>query len=148
MDLFLTRQLDTQLQQASHRSREFGRPSGTGRPDPLEARGQGVGTLNARIVDDAVSSAGFLAGDATRKSLSPDDNDEILLALTPNGVPVDRTLSAGAYRLTGRACPVRRRDRDRTPAGGKAKHPGLPGLDHGGGVRRRARADRPRRHGR
>lgn len=107
MDLFLTRQLDTQLDEASHRSSEFGRPSpggSGGRPDPLEARGQGVGTLNARILGGAVSSAGFLAQDASRKSLSPDD-DHVLLALTPNGIPVDRTLSAGAYRLTAVQAP-------------------------------------------
>ncbi|WP_427133955.1 HAMP domain-containing sensor histidine kinase [Pseudarthrobacter sp. S9] len=106
MDLFLTRQLDTQLDQASGRAREFGRPvpGNPGRPDPLEARGQGVGTLNARILDGAVSSAGFLAGDASRKGLSPDDN-HVLVALTPNGVPVDRTLSTGAYRLTAVQAP-------------------------------------------
>ena len=86
---------------------EFGRPvpgNSGGRPDPLEARGQGIGMLNARLEDGEVSSAGFLAGDATRKSLSPDDN-AVLLALTPNGVPVDRTLSAGAYRLTAVRAP-------------------------------------------
>lgn len=102
MDLFLTRQLDDQLSNASHRSSEFGRPlPGTagGRPDPLDARGQGIGTLNARIQDGEVSNPGFLAGDATRKSLSPEDN-AVLLALTPNGVPVDRNLTVGAYRLT------------------------------------------------
>lgn len=102
MDLFLTRQLDTQLVQASDRARDFGRPSpgpAGGRPDPLEARGQGIGTLNARILDGAVSSAGFLAGDATRRSLSSEDT-RVLLGLTPGGAPVDRTLSAGAYRLT------------------------------------------------
>ena len=97
----------TSCGEASHRSSEFGRPvpgNSGGRPDPLEARGQGIGTLNARIEDGAVSSAGFLAGDATRKSLSADD-DAVLLALTPNGVPVDRTLSAGAYRLTAVRAP-------------------------------------------
>ena len=107
MDLFLTRQLDTQLAQASDRARDFGRPSAGnsgGRPDPLEARGQGIGTLNARILDGVVSSAGFLAGDATRKSLSLGDS-RILLALTPNDAPVDRTLSAGAYRLTAVRAP-------------------------------------------
>ncbi len=107
MDLFLTRQLDDQLSQASHRSSEFGRPvSGNpaGRRDPLEARGQGVGTLNARIEDGSISRAGFLAGDGAVKSLSPDDN-AALLALPPNGVPVDRTLSAGAYRLTAVRAP-------------------------------------------
>lgn len=107
MDVFLTRQLDTQLAQASHRASEFGRPvpddSGR-RPDPLEARGQGIGTLNARIANGTVSNPGFLAGDATRKSLSPDDN-AVLLALTPDGIPVERSLSAGAYRLTAVRAP-------------------------------------------
>ncbi len=102
MDVFLTRQLDTQLKQASDRAREFGgRPSPGnvgGRQDPLEARGQSIGTLNARIVDGAVSSAGVLAADATRKGLSPED-EEVLLAVTPDGIPVDRTLSSGDYRL-------------------------------------------------
>ena len=108
MDLFLTKQLDTQLDQASGRARDFSRPgpgsAEGGRPDPLEARGQRVGTLNARILNETVSSAGFLAEDATRRSLSPDD-DHVLLALPPNGVPVDRTLSAGAYRLTAVQAP-------------------------------------------
>ena len=55
-------------------------------------------------MDGEVSRAGFLAGDGAVKSLSPDDN-KVLLALTPNGVPVDRTLSAGAYRLTAARTP-------------------------------------------
>jgi len=102
MDLFLTRQLDKQLQQASDRARDFGR-SGV-RSDPLEARGQGIGTLNARIVDDSVRSAGFLGEDATRKSLT-DEDDEILLKLSPRGEPVNRTLSAGSYRLVAAPAP-------------------------------------------
>lgn len=104
MDLFLTRQLDKQLQQAEDRAREFGRSGG--RADPLEARGQGIGTLNARIDDDddTVRSAGFLGEDATRKSLT-DDDDEVLLDLTPRSAPVDRTLSAGAYRLVAAEAP-------------------------------------------
>jgi two-component system OmpR family sensor kinase len=95
MDFFLTKQLDTQLQQAAVRAREFGR---SGRSDPLEARGQAVGTLIARIDDDSVRSAGFLSEDATRESLT-DEDDEVLLELTPWLEPVDRTLSAGDYRL-------------------------------------------------
>lgn len=95
MDFFLTKQLDTQLQQAAVRARESGR---SGRSDPLEARGQAIGTLIARIDDDSVRSAGFLAEDATRESLT-DEDDEVLLELTPWLEPVDRTLSAGAYRL-------------------------------------------------
>ena len=101
MDFFLTGQLDTQLEQAAVRAREFGR---SGRADPLEARGQAIGTLNARIEKDSVRSAGFLAGDATRKSLTGED-DEVLLGLTPWGEPVDRTLSAGAYRLVAAETP-------------------------------------------
>ena len=107
MDVFLTQQLDKQLASAAHRSSEFGRPESDnpgGRPDPLEARGQGIGTLNARVLNGTVASAGFLAGDASRESLSSADN-AVLLALTPNGAPVDRTLSAGDYRLTAVRAP-------------------------------------------
>ncbi|WP_445155341.1 HAMP domain-containing sensor histidine kinase [Arthrobacter sp. Hor0625] len=107
MDSFLTRQLDEQLGAAAHRSSEFGRSDPDdprGRPDPLEARGQGIGTLNARLQGGAVVSAGVLAGDATRRSLSADDN-AVLLALAPNAEPVDRTLSAGAYRLIAATAP-------------------------------------------
>jgi two-component system OmpR family sensor kinase len=94
MDMFLTRQLDNQLAQASARAvREAGRSGG--RTDPLEAR---IGTLNARIVDESVRSAGFLAEDATREELTEED-DEILLRLSPRDQPVNRILSAGSYRL-------------------------------------------------
>ncbi len=101
MDFFLTKQLDTQLEQAAVRARDFGR---SGRSDPLEARGQAIGTLTARIDDDSVRSAGFLSEDATRESLT-DDDDEVLLELSPWNLPVDRTLSAGAYRLVAAKAP-------------------------------------------
>ena len=107
MDLFLTRQLDKQLEDASHRSSEFGRPpvgNPNGRPDPLDARGQRVGTLIARIENGNVSSGGFLATDATRASLSSLD-DQALLSLRTDGLPVDRTLSSGAYRLVATQTP-------------------------------------------
>jgi two-component system OmpR family sensor kinase len=102
MDSFLTRQLDDRLGQASRLSNEAGRPrsgnpNGPG-PDPLDAKGLGIGTLTARINDGTVSSAGFLANDAIRASLSPED-DQILLNLRHDGNPVDRTLSTGSYRL-------------------------------------------------
>jgi two-component system OmpR family sensor kinase len=107
MDSFLTRQLDEQLTGAADRARDFGRPpfgaSGKG-PDPLEGRGQRVGTLAARIQAGEVSSAGFLASDATRKTLSAAD-DQVLLGLRRDGVPVDRTLSTGAYRLVAAQTP-------------------------------------------
>lgn len=99
MDFFLTRQLDNQLAQAAARARDFGRSGG--RADPLEAR---IGTLNARIDDDSVRSAGFLAEDGTRESLT-DDDDDALLELTPRSAPEDRMLSAGAYRLVAAEAP-------------------------------------------
>ena len=102
MDSFLTGQLDAQLEQAAARAREFGRSGG--RADPLEARGQGIGTLVARIDDGSVRSAGFLSEDATRESLTDEDED-VLLELTPWNQPVDRTLSAGAYRLVAAEAP-------------------------------------------
>jgi two-component system, OmpR family, sensor kinase len=107
MDFFLTQQLDKQLSDASHRSSEFGRPpigNPSGRPDPLDARGQRVGTLIARIENGNVSSAGFLATDATRSSLSSGDN-QLLLGLRTDGAPVDRMLSSGAYRLIATQTP-------------------------------------------
>lgn len=107
MDSFLTRQLDDQLSQASRISNNAGRPplgNPSGRPDPLEARGQGVGTLFARIQNGKVSSAGFLASDASRADLSPADN-EVLLSLDPGSGPVDRTLSNRDYRLVAMETP-------------------------------------------
>ncbi len=101
MDSFLTRQLDERLSQAARISSAAGRPvtgNPGGRPDPLDARGQGIGTLSARISGGTVSGAGFLDNDASRASLSPED-DQILLDLRPNAAPVDRTLSTGDYRL-------------------------------------------------
>jgi two-component system OmpR family sensor kinase len=106
MDSFLTRQLDDQLAGAADRARDFGRPplgSAGNRPDPLEGRGQRVGTLVARIQSGQVS-AGFLASDATRKPLSAADN-QTLLELRRDGIPADRTLSTGAYRLVAAQTP-------------------------------------------
>jgi len=107
MDLFLTRQLDEQLAQAAHRATEFGRPpSGTPDrgPDPLEARGQGAGTLNARILGSTVNRSGFIDSDGVRAELSAADK-AVLLDLPGNGAHVDRSLSNGDYRLVATATP-------------------------------------------
>ena len=100
MDSFLTRQLDEQLSQAAARSNDPGRPpsGGFNGRDPLDSRGQSVGTLNARILNGQVNSAGFLAPDTTRSALSSEDK-QVLLALATDARPVDRTLSNGDYRL-------------------------------------------------
>jgi two-component system OmpR family sensor kinase len=64
MDMVFNKQLDRQLEQASSRANVFGRPpsnfpsSPSGRPDPLEARGQAAGTLNARIDGTTVQQLG------------------------------------------------------------------------------------------
>lgn len=100
MDAFLTRQLDEQLSQAADRSNNPGLPPGGGfnGRDPLDARGQSVGTLNARILNGQVNSAGFLASDTTRSALSAEDK-QALLALAADAPPADRRLSNGDYRL-------------------------------------------------
>jgi len=101
MDSFLTRQLDAELSQAAKRSTDPGRPplgGFNGRPDPLDARGQSIGTLNARILNGQINSGGFLNTDTTRSALSSQDK-QTLLALPQDGNPADRSLSTGDYRL-------------------------------------------------
>ncbi|MHC6594440.1 sensor histidine kinase [Arthrobacter sp. C152] len=103
MDVVLTNQLDGQLTQASRGRPPEGNPSG--RPDPLDARGQSVGTLNARVVGGHISSAaGFLSSDATRTALTSRDVS-ILEALPHNGEPVNRSLSNGDYRVLATETP-------------------------------------------
>ena len=104
MDMVFNKQLDMQLEQASSRANDFGRPpsnfpsSPSGRPDPLEARGQAAGTLNARIDGSAVRSSGLIDAQGNRVSLSGAD-EQVLLSLPKDDRPVDRSLSNGDYRL-------------------------------------------------
>jgi two-component system OmpR family sensor kinase len=103
MDVVLSKQLDEQLAVASRGRPPEGNPSG--RPDPLDARGQSVGTLNARVVGGQVSrEAGFLSSDATRTALTSRDIST-LQALPRQGGPVDRALSNGDYRLIANETP-------------------------------------------
>ena len=102
MDMYFNKQLDKQLEQASGRANDFGRPPSnfpsSGRPDPLEARGQGAGTLNARIDGSTVINSGFLNANGRRVALSAEDK-QVLLSLPRDNRPVDRSLSNGDYRL-------------------------------------------------
>ncbi|MFJ4209061.1 ATP-binding protein [Paenarthrobacter sp. NPDC089675] len=101
MDTVFNRQLDKQLEQASTRANAFDRPPSSfpsGRPDPLEARGQGAGTLNARIDGSIVRSGGLIDADGNRAPLSAQD-EQVLLGLPLDNRPVDRSLSKGDYRL-------------------------------------------------
>ncbi len=99
----LTHQLDTTLNQASHRAAVFssGPPQGSSgpHPNPLNARGTGIGTLNARISGGTVTSAGLLASDQTLTGITPDDA-QTLRGVTVGAAAVNRTLSSGEYRLT------------------------------------------------
>ncbi|MCU1574956.1 MAG: histidine kinase [Micrococcaceae bacterium] len=109
MSVSLNTQLDATLAQASHRTNEFSNdqpPQGSGgnRPDPLNARGTGVGQLNARIANGAVVSGGLLAQDLTRTQLNAADA-AILTAIPTTGTPVDRDLSLGGYRLVAVTAP-------------------------------------------
>ncbi|MFF2346593.1 ATP-binding protein [Pseudarthrobacter sp. NPDC058119] len=103
MDVVLTNQLDAQLKLASRGRPPEGNPSG--RPDPLDARGQSVGTLNARVVNGQISrEAGFLSSDFTRTPLTSSDV-AALQALPHDGLPVDRELSNGGYRVLATETP-------------------------------------------
>nr|WP_324290652.1 HAMP domain-containing sensor histidine kinase [Arthrobacter sp. H14-L1] len=100
----LMHQLDTTLNEASHRAVVFSsgappRGSSGSRPNPLNARGTGIGTLNARVSGGTVTSAGLLANDQTLTGITPDDA-QTLRTVAVGAAPVDRTLSSGEYRLT------------------------------------------------
>ena len=109
MDGQLTRQLDAQLAQASRRAAEFRTPPGQvgKRADPLEARGQGAGTLNARLSGGRVEVSGVITAEGRRLALEPADVAVLTrLAVSEETAPgdggftpVDRTLSVGEYRL-------------------------------------------------
>ena len=103
MDVVLSKQLNEQLTMASRGRPPEGNPSG--RPDPLDARGQAVGTLNARVAGGQISrEAGFLSSDFTRTPLTSSDM-ATLQALPRDGVPVDRQLSNGDYRVMATQTP-------------------------------------------
>lgn len=110
MERVLTQQLDGQLAQASHRSVDFGTPSSGGRRDPLDAPGQGAGTLSARISDGVLVTSGLRTADGKIVSLTQSDADVLAsLPVVPqaSGGPgntsvakaVDRHLSTGSFRL-------------------------------------------------
>ncbi|MDQ4489884.1 HAMP domain-containing sensor histidine kinase [Sinomonas sp. ASV486] len=111
MDRVLTQQLDGQLAQASYRAAEYGTPGRSSGPsrDPLDAPGQGAGTLNARISNGVLVTSGLRTSDGTRVALTPSDAATLAslpVASQQTGGPgadlptaVERRLSAGSYRL-------------------------------------------------
>ncbi|MDQ6740401.1 MAG: HAMP domain-containing histidine kinase [Actinomycetota bacterium] len=105
----LTHQLDDTLAEASHRAATFSAgppPQGSAgdHPNPLNARGTGIGTLNARISAGAVTSAGLLSRDQTMPGITAGDA-ATLLGIPAEAPPVDRTLSNGDYRLVAASMP-------------------------------------------
>ncbi|MDP9882724.1 two-component system OmpR family sensor kinase [Sinomonas atrocyanea] len=110
MDRVLTQQLDGQLAQASHRAVEFGTASSGLRRDPLDAPGQGAGTLSARISNGVLVTSGLRTADGKIVSITQSDADALASIPVggqgPGGPPgggatgaVDRHLSPGSFRL-------------------------------------------------
>jgi two-component system OmpR family sensor kinase len=104
MKVYLSAQLDQQLQEASNRAIRFGllyRGADESSPDLLAAPAQGAGTLNAQIEDGEVDRAGLLTPEGRRQDL-PEPDQQLLDGLKVGGPPIDRTLSVGVYRLVAR----------------------------------------------
>jgi two-component system OmpR family sensor kinase len=119
MSVYLTGQLDQQLEEASNRAIRFGMifrgaPEADSR-DMLDIPAQGAGTLNARIREGEVRRAGLLTADGRRQDL-PAADIAILTTLAVDAPPTDRPLSVGKYRLVA----------DRDPEDGSTIVTGLP----------------------
>ncbi|HXD28292.1 MAG TPA: HAMP domain-containing sensor histidine kinase [Arthrobacter sp.] len=101
-------QLDEQLQQASNRAASFDGKSGSQGndvPDPLNAPGQGSGTLNARIVGNTILIGGVLDRETgVRQQLNEKDAQQ-LSTVAPDQAPVSKDLSVGRYRLMAVTAP-------------------------------------------
>lgn len=119
MSVYLTSQLDQQLEEASNRAIRFGMifrgaPEADSR-DMMNIPAQGAGTLNARIRDGEVRRAALLTAEGRRQNL-PARDIAILTTLAVNAPAVNRTLSVGDYRLVA----------DRDPEDGSTIITGLP----------------------
>ncbi|MFT4470391.1 sensor histidine kinase [Arthrobacter sulfonylureivorans] len=119
MSVYLTSQLDQQLEEASNRAIRFGMifrgaPEADSR-DMMNIPAQGAGTLNARIRDGEVRRAALLTADGRRQNL-PARDIAILTTLAVNEPATNRTLSVGEYRLVA----------DRDPEDGSTIITGLP----------------------
>jgi two-component system OmpR family sensor kinase len=112
MDNFLTQQLDTQLFQAAHRAAQYGsigqNPTGNQpRPDPLDAPGQGAGTLSARLQGNTIVLAALRSAEGQRVDLQQSDIAALVSIAQSQAVqsgqaatvPVDRRLTVGHYRI-------------------------------------------------
>jgi two-component system OmpR family sensor kinase len=105
----LVSQVDTRLEDVAFRSANYDRQPGPrdhdeagppGRPDFLYARGQGEGTLGARVVDGVCTEAAVLGA---RFQVAPLDGGqgEVLATVPPDGRPrtVDLGGELGRYRV-------------------------------------------------
>jgi two-component system OmpR family sensor kinase len=111
----LVHQVDARLSGAVGRTStaagEYGRPAGGGHdyddhPDILGARGQGAGTLGARIVDGTATQAGVVTERGSDEALSPAQAHQ-LVAVPVDGNPrtVDLGGSVGEYRVVATTAP-------------------------------------------
>jgi two-component system OmpR family sensor kinase len=111
----LVHQVDARLSGAVGRTStaagEYGPPAGGGHdyddhPDILGARGQGAGTLGARIVDGTATQAGVVTERGSDEELSPAQAHQ-LVAVPVDGNPrtVDLGGSVGEYRVVATTAP-------------------------------------------
>nr|WP_246214608.1 HAMP domain-containing sensor histidine kinase [Modestobacter muralis] len=115
----LTAQVDTRLEAATDRSRDYSAGPGPGSPRPqdqdddgrgpafLGARGQGEGTLGATVTDGVCTSAGVLGARGQLIRLS--DAQQAVLARLPadqDPVTVDLGGDLGSYRLVAAPSPA------------------------------------------
>ncbi|MBB1157248.1 MULTISPECIES: sensor histidine kinase [Amycolatopsis] len=101
---FLLSQTDNQLSATASRALDFAThpgPPGGGERNPLDAPGQGAGTVTARFSSDGTDgSGGWLSPHGQRVTLTSDEL-AALQQLPTNGRPYTRTIGdLGDYRLT------------------------------------------------
>ncbi len=100
---FLISQTDGQLSAAATRALDFatrGGPPGDGGRNPLDAPGQGAGTVNAHFADGILVDGGSLSPHGQRITLTSDEL-AVLQSLPADGRAYSRPLGTlGDYRLT------------------------------------------------
>jgi two-component system OmpR family sensor kinase len=106
LSAFLTSQTDGQLHAAAGRAQEFAADGGPrGGHNPLDAPGQGAGTVNAHFTGDHLVDGGSLSPHGQRIALTPAQLD-VLRTVPVDGKPYDRTLDQlGDYRVSAAAIP-------------------------------------------
>jgi two-component system OmpR family sensor kinase len=106
LSAFLTSQTDGQLYAAADRAKDFAMHGGPlGGHNPLDAPGQGAGTVNAHLVGDHLVDGGSLSQHGQQVTLTAAQLDA-LQTVPVDGKAYNRTLDQlGDYRITASAIP-------------------------------------------